>query len=183
MTSTDRPDGPNQSDGTEPLRRRDLRNEATYLPTSVEELVALRQAVIDLGHTEQIANGLIGWLIAKAGRQPDAGSARTRSAYRKILAELPALAPPPEQPERSLKVVAGEGKGTGRRARGGGKLASVVALAIAGAGIGTAVPSSTPTRAATTADQAIRVVSVQEAGKSDVLSSRRRRRGSGRKAA
>jgi hypothetical protein len=177
MTSTDQPDGPNQSDDAESPRRRDLRNEAAYLPQTIDELAELYDRLVNAGETSGSARGIATWAALKATGRPDPTGPATRARYRRILAGLPAMAPPPERPERSLKVVAGEGKGT-RRVRGSGKLASVVALAIAGTGLGGSVSTPTSARAGATPEQAVRVVQVQEGREvhRSVKSRRRRQR-------
>lgn len=69
--------------------RRDLMVEGDLLPTSVEDLAELRQAILDAGHPEQVANAICGWLIGKRDG-PDGLAADTRSRYRRILAAVSA---------------------------------------------------------------------------------------------
>jgi len=99
------------------MTRRDLRIERHYLPSSIDELSELRQRVLDLGEPEPTANGLIGWLVAKASGEVDASSAPTRSKYRRILARLDELDP------------AGPGRRTGGYTRLGATARMVPALA------------------------------------------------------
>lgn len=68
---------------------RALRNEADHLPASLEDAAAVRRSLIDAGQTPQVADGIVGWLVAKATGEPDYTSAPTRSRYRRILATLP----------------------------------------------------------------------------------------------
>jgi len=68
---------------------RALRNEADHLPSSLEEAAAIRAALLDAGQPPQVADGIVGWLIAKATGQPDLTAATTRSRYRRVLATLP----------------------------------------------------------------------------------------------
>ncbi|HEV8675001.1 MAG TPA: hypothetical protein VGX21_13220 [Methylomirabilota bacterium] len=124
------------------MRSDSVKNEGPYIPEpeAVEDLIALRRAIIDAGHSPSTAAGLVGWLVAKAAGDPDTTGPSTRSNYRKILDELkPVVAPPPDRPARRLEIVEGAGKGSRRRVRGGGKLASVVALALVSVGVGTQV--------------------------------------------
>ena len=107
------------------MRRDHLRNEAAYLPESVEDLADLRRRVIAAGYPQQTASGIVGWLVAKAAGDPDLTSAPTRSQYRKILAELDDS---PNQPVRQLEVVASSGAPARRRrvAPGTRRLSAVV---------------------------------------------------------
>lgn len=68
--------------------RRDLRIEAHFLPETVDDLVELRQAILEAGHSESVAHGIVGWVVGKGAGETDALGSRTRSTYRKILAEL-----------------------------------------------------------------------------------------------
>jgi hypothetical protein len=68
---------------------RSLRNEADFLPASIDDAAAVRAAVLEAGHTPALADGLVGWLIAKAAGHADNSSPTTRSRYRRILATLP----------------------------------------------------------------------------------------------
>lgn len=68
--------------------RRDLRNEAAWLPATLDELEDVRGRLVDAGHPPPIVNGLTGWLVAKALGERDATASDTRSRYRRILAEL-----------------------------------------------------------------------------------------------
>lgn len=72
---------------------RALRNEADYLPGSLEDLIELRSRVITAGHSAPVANGLIGWLLSKANGEPDVTGPDTRAKYRKILAGLEVSSP------------------------------------------------------------------------------------------
>lgn len=96
-------------------RRRDLRNEADYLPETVEDLVDLRQLVIEAGHSAPVANGLVGWLLSKAAGEADTTSSRTRSTYRKILAELEPIGGPGPGGGRHLEAVGSTKNGRGRK--------------------------------------------------------------------
>jgi hypothetical protein len=74
------------------MKRKDLRNEAEYLPSSLDELVDVRGRVMALGESRRIADGLCMWLVAKARGERDTTAADVRSRYRRILRAL-------EQPE------------------------------------------------------------------------------------
>lgn len=71
---------------------RALRNEADFLPEQVSDLASVRENVLAAGHAPAVADGIVGWLVAKANGQPDLTSSKTRSRYRRILAELPTSA-------------------------------------------------------------------------------------------
>lgn len=73
--------------------RRDLRGEADFLPSTVEDLVELRRQLVAAGHPDQVASGILGWLVAKAAGDPDQTSPTTRATYRKILAGLEVSGP------------------------------------------------------------------------------------------
>lgn len=68
---------------------RALRNEADFLPSSIDDAARVRQAIIDAGNPAQVADGIVGWLISKAAGHPDRTASDTRSRYRRILATLP----------------------------------------------------------------------------------------------
>lgn len=79
--------------------RKDLMIEGAFLPSSVEDLIDLRDRVVELiaagdvdgikpSGADAVANGITGWLVAKAAGQTDTLSAPTRSRYRKVLAAL-----------------------------------------------------------------------------------------------
>ena len=115
--------------------RRGLRNEAAFLPTSVEDLAELRRRIVDAGHPAQTASGIVGWLVAKTAGDPDPTSAPTRSQYRKILAELEPLHGPDPEDDRRLEVVGGSSSTSARRHRGRGMRKALVALVVAGSGL------------------------------------------------
>lgn len=78
MTTTDLRDG---------WKRRGI--EWAMLPATAEDFFALRVDVKRLGTTDQITNGLIGWIAARASGQDTSGtSPRTAATYRKILVEV-----------------------------------------------------------------------------------------------
>jgi hypothetical protein len=81
------------------ITRKDLRNEADHLPATLADVIALRRRIIELGHSQAEAAGVVGWVIAKAAGEPDVTGAATRARYRKILAELDA--PKPKRPRRA----------------------------------------------------------------------------------
>ena len=63
--------------------------EAAFLPIrSVEQLAAIRQAIIDAGEPPQTASGVVGWLLVKNAGEHDDTSGPTRARYRKILAQI-----------------------------------------------------------------------------------------------
>lgn len=74
-----------------PLRQDSLRNEAEWIPTSMETLAALRARLTEAGHPAAIVSGLTGWLVAKGAGEEDRTSSDTRSRYRRILADLETL--------------------------------------------------------------------------------------------
>ena len=84
--------------------RKDLRIEGEFIPLEVEDLIALRTRVVDLvaaGEIEDVkpkmadsvANGITGWLVAKASGDRDTLAASTRSRYRRVLTRLDELDP------------------------------------------------------------------------------------------
>lgn len=90
------------------IRSDSLRNEADWLPSDLDDLAALRRQIIEAGHPGHVANGLIGWLLAKAVGERDATSPTTRSKYRKILAGLEAPGGPRRgRRSRDLAVIHG----------------------------------------------------------------------------
>jgi hypothetical protein len=106
--------------------RRDLREEAAFLPESLPELMELRERLLVAGQTRRVADGLCMWLLAKAHNEPDTTAPNVRSKYRKVLRELPA-APPPAAPRR---------RGRGDRGATDPKTAALVGLgAVAGVAV------------------------------------------------
>lgn len=73
---------------TTTVNPRSLGIEAHYLTTDVLELAALKAKLEDAGQPPPVASGIIGWLVDKAAGRRDATGSRTRSAYRKALADL-----------------------------------------------------------------------------------------------
>lgn len=73
-----------------PGQTRDLRDEADHLPTSLADLIDLRTRVIEHGEPVRVANGVCGFVVAKAAGQPDGLASDTRARYRRILRELAA---------------------------------------------------------------------------------------------
>lgn len=116
-------------------RRSDhLREEAAFLPTSVDDLVELRRRLIDSGHPDQVASAIVGWLVAKTTDDPDLTASSTRSRYRKILASIEPLhdpTPTDDEEGRRLEVVGSRN----RRQRGQGVRKALVALAVVGTGV------------------------------------------------
>lgn len=106
---------------------RSIRDEAEWIREnlSVVELADLRQRIMEHGHSSQVADRLVGWIVAKAAGRGDETSSDTRARYRKILAELG----PAGEPEPS-------GKGRARGDRGVTDLRTL--LTAAGVGISTA---------------------------------------------
>jgi hypothetical protein len=130
------------------MRSDHWRNEADFLPESLEDLADLRRRVMDAGHSAPVANGLLGWLVSKAAGEDDVTNSVTRSKYRKILAELP----PPEGPvggPARLEVVGSDGSKTRRRRIPGARsaMSAVVALALLVGGAGHRDPSQARTEA------------------------------------
>jgi hypothetical protein len=151
-------------------RRADhLREEAAFLPRSVEDLAELRRRILDAGHPDQIASGIVGWLVAKAADDPDRTGPNTRSRYRKVLAELePLHSPEPDGDRRPLEVVGGSSS-HGRRPRGRVRKA-LVALVVAGSGLAAGGGHQQATEASTEAH------SRQSAAETPGLQNRRQRR-------
>lgn len=85
MTGTTTPPRP-PVDLRDGWKRRGL--EWAMLPATLAELAALRADVKALGYGDQLANGLTGWLAAKASGQPTNTSPQTAATYRKILARV-----------------------------------------------------------------------------------------------
>lgn len=72
------------------VRSDSIQGEGDWIPDAdrVRELAELRRLIIDLGETPATANGIIGWLIAKAAGERDVTGPNVRARYRKILARL-----------------------------------------------------------------------------------------------
>ena len=97
--------------------RKDLKIEGHYLPDTVHDLIDLRERIVNViagGHIEgvtsrgadAVANGITGWLVAKAAGQTDTLTGSTRSKYRRVLAALDDEAPAgPERGSTSLRSV------------------------------------------------------------------------------
>jgi hypothetical protein len=97
------------------INERALRNEADFLPTTLEDLVGLRRRVVAAGYPDQVASGVCAWLLTKAAGDPDRTSSDTRARYRKILAELGNGRKGPQEARRAKKAVSGA---KARRVRG-----------------------------------------------------------------
>lgn len=69
------------------LRSDHLRNEAAYLPSSLEELEDVRRRLVAAGTRPATASGVVGWLLAKAHGEDPTDSV-TRSKYRKLLTSI-----------------------------------------------------------------------------------------------
>ncbi len=100
-------------------RRKDLMIEGDFLPKTVEDLVVLRTRIVEAVQSgaidevkpsaaDSVANGITGWLVAKASGQTDTLGPSTRAKYRKV-----------------LEVVRRDG---GRRDRGSATLAAVTVI-------------------------------------------------------
>lgn len=76
--------------------------EGHYITDNVHELAALKARLEASGATAPQAAGVIGWLVDKAAGRPDPTSSRTRSTYRKMLAELGEHTGPPDESPRIL---------------------------------------------------------------------------------
>lgn len=65
--------------------------EWAMLPATLDDLAALRDEIKGLGCTDQVANGIVGWVSARAAGQDTSGTGGpTAARYRKILAEVEA---------------------------------------------------------------------------------------------
>ena len=73
---------------TTKINRRALRDEAAFLPLTMESVQELRRALQDAGHSHRVANGVCSWLMAKQNGESDETAPDTRSRYRRILTEL-----------------------------------------------------------------------------------------------
>src|SRR5712671_874773 len=63
--------------------------EWAMLPATLDDLAQLREEILRLGEPAQVANGLLGWLTARAKGQDTSGTGTpTAARYRKILAEV-----------------------------------------------------------------------------------------------
>lgn len=87
---------------TQRWQRTPIRNEASWIPRSFDDVEDLRERLIEAGHSAAIVNGLTGWLMAKALGHVDETSASTRTRYRKVLAEL-GTGPYPDNDPRLLR--------------------------------------------------------------------------------
>ena len=77
------------------MKRKDLRNEADWLPEDFNEVLEVTELVMERGYRADTAKGLGLWLVEKAAGRKDTTAAPTRSRYRRILAELEADGVPP----------------------------------------------------------------------------------------
>lgn len=127
--------------------RKDLRIEAQFLPDSLGDLLALRPRLVAMIATgevdgirassaDTVADGIVGWLVAKAAGETDTLTASTRSRYRRILGQLAEQEPPGgrrrDAGRARLGVVAGGGVVAGLAASGHPVLALVAAPIIYG---------------------------------------------------
>lgn len=78
--------------------------ERRYTGASVAELAALRDRLIAAGASDQVASGLVGWIVGKAAAQRDLTSAPTRARYRRLLEELDG---PLTEEERQAPIIFG----------------------------------------------------------------------------
>lgn len=83
---------------------RALRNEADWLPRTLEDAALVRSVLVDDGQTEQVVNGITGWLVAKANGQPDRTEASTRARYRRVLASLESPLPSEQRSDSDVEV-------------------------------------------------------------------------------
>jgi hypothetical protein len=67
---------------------RSLREEADYIPKSLDELAEFRDKAIGAGLPSSLVNGLVSWLTGKATDRPDTTSSATRAGYRKAIRDL-----------------------------------------------------------------------------------------------
>ncbi len=70
------------------INLRALRNEAEWLPSSLDDVVAIHDVLKASGQSDQVTNGIVGWLVSKKAGRPDNLGSPTRSTYRKVLAGL-----------------------------------------------------------------------------------------------
>lgn len=76
-----------------PIHVRSLRDEAEWLPSSLDDLAELI-ALADQRYRRPEMAGLVDWLVRKVMGWPDPTSSATRAKYRKMLRELgPELEP------------------------------------------------------------------------------------------
>lgn len=67
---------------------RSWKHEAQFVPSTIEDVLALQQRLVDeAGASQAKANGAVMWLLLKA-QGTDNAPAPTRSAYRKLFAQL-----------------------------------------------------------------------------------------------
>ena len=131
------------------MRRDHWRIEALYLPDDLDDLAELRRRVIEAGHSASVANGLVGWLLSKTAGETDVSESRTRSKYRKILAEL-GYRPDDADVETPLQLVASDGSTTrSRRVPGGRTLGAVIVALSVLTGGAAATRGATPAQART----------------------------------
>ena len=82
---------PKRDERQRAVRSDSIRGESAFLPIrSVQQLTALREAIIDAGESPATAAGIVGWLLVKNAGEPDELAGTTRSRYRKILAGIEA---------------------------------------------------------------------------------------------
>lgn len=69
-------------------QRTPVRNEASWIPRTLEDLELVRERLATAGQTAPVINGITGWLAAKALGDHTSASGDTAARYRKILGEL-----------------------------------------------------------------------------------------------
>jgi hypothetical protein len=70
------------------INPRSITDEGPFIPASLADVIDLRQRVLDAGHSESVANGVVGFVVAKAAGEATPLTDVTRSRYRRILREL-----------------------------------------------------------------------------------------------
>lgn len=72
------------------VRSDSIRGEGEWVPDldQVRELAELRRLIIEVGESPATANGIIGWLVAKAAGERDTTGSDVRARYRRVLARL-----------------------------------------------------------------------------------------------
>lgn len=70
------------------INPRSLREEADYIPKTLDELADLKARLHAADLTASVVYGLCAWLTDKATGRPDTTSPTTRASYRRVLREL-----------------------------------------------------------------------------------------------
>ncbi len=111
----------------------DPRPEEAWFGRSIDELADLRALVLDAGHSQAIANGIVGLIVGGQADQEVTTAPGTLATYRRVLRELA----PDGPPRRRRRAVVGRQRGAASLALvGAGSSSGTLAMAAAAAQAG-----------------------------------------------